>query len=138
VADALSAARQVFGVAVLLDCHSMPPRMDGGPGASIVFGDRYGVTIAPELLAAALHTTRALGYTADCNDPYAGGHVIERHGQPANRIHAVQMEIDRSCYLNAALREAGSGFDLAARLVAAVSDAMAATALATPAAIAAE
>jgi N-formylglutamate amidohydrolase len=116
----------------------MPPRPDGGPGASVVFGDRYGGTIAPDLLAAALNVTRALGYTADCNDPYAGGYVVERHGQPGSRIHAVQMEIDRSCYLNAAMRDAGPGFDSAARLIAAVSEALAAAALEPPTAIAAE
>lgn len=138
LADALAAARQCFGIAVLLDCHSMPPRLEGGAGASVVFGDRHGATIAADLMAAALNAARALGYTAGCNEPYAGGHVIERHGQPASRIHAVQMEIDRSCYLNPALREAGPGFDSAARLVAAVSEALAAAALAPPTAIAAE
>ena len=138
IAEALIAARQRFGVAVLLDCHSMPPRLEGGRCASIVFGDRYGTTIAPDLLDAALRATRALGYTVDCNDPYAGGHVVERHGQPASRIHAVQLEIDRASYLNPTLREAGAGFDAAARLVAAISEAIAAAALDPPLAIAAE
>jgi len=138
VADALAAARQCFGVAVLLDCHSMPPRLESGTGAEIVFGDRYGTTMAPDLLQAAIGAAHAYGYTADCNDPYAGGHLIERHGSPANRVHAVQLEIDRTCYLNAALREAGPGFDTAARMVAAVSQSLEAAALVPAAAIAAE
>lgn len=138
VAQALAAARQTFGIAILLDCHSMPPRVDGGPAASIVFGDRYGTSIGAELLEASMEAARTRGFTVAANDPYAGGHVVERHGRPANGIHAVQMEIDRSCYLNAAMREAGPGFDAASRLIAEVSEALAAAALRPPTAIAAE
>jgi N-formylglutamate amidohydrolase len=129
LADALGAARRQFGTAVLLDCHSMPPRGDSppssvGPGARIIFGDRYGTTIAPELRAQALAAARMLGFEPGLNDPYAGGHVIERHGRPAERIHAIQIEIDRSLYLDAGLREPGPGFDRAARLLAAVTEAL--------------
>ena len=124
IADALAAARRQFGAAVLLDCHSMPPRAEGQAGTPVIFGDRYGATIAPELKSAALAAARLLGFAASCNDPYAGGHVIERHGRPGERIHALQLEIDRSLYLDTALREAGAGFDRAARLIAAVSEAL--------------
>ena len=126
LAEALDAARAQFGAAVLLDCHSMPPRGQEQAGAPVIFGDRYGATIAPELKAAGIDAARALGFAVSCNDPYAGGHVIERHGRPAQRIHALQLEIDRGLYLDTALREAGAGFDRAARLIAAVSGALAA------------
>lgn len=126
LSEALGAARRAFGAAVLLDCHSMPPRADGQVGAQIIFGDRYGATIAPELKAVAMGAARSCGFAPGCNDPYAGGHVIERHGRPAERCHALQLEIDRSLYLDAALREAGPGFDSVARLIATVSDALAA------------
>jgi N-formylglutamate amidohydrolase len=125
IADALAAARRQFGTAVLLDCHSMPPRLEGQPGTPIIFGDRYGTTISPELRSVALAAARMLGFTASCNDPYAGGHVIERHGRPGEGIHALQLEIDRSFYLDGALREAGAGFDRAARLIALVSERLA-------------
>jgi N-formylglutamate amidohydrolase len=126
LADALSTARRQFGAAILLDCHSMPPRGEGQAGAAIIFGDRYGATIAPELKSAAIDAARGLGFAVGCNDPYAGGHIVERHGRPAERVHALQLEIDRSLYLDGALREAGAGFDRAARLIAAVSAALAA------------
>jgi N-formylglutamate amidohydrolase len=124
VAEALAQARRQFGAAVLLDCHSMPPRGEGQAGASVIFGDRYGVTMAPDLKDVALRAARMLGYAPGCNDPYAGGHIIERHGRPAEGIHALQLEIDRSLYLDVALHEPGAGFDRAARLIAAVSDAL--------------
>jgi N-formylglutamate amidohydrolase len=124
LADALAAARRQFGAAVLLDCHSMPPRGDGQSGASIIFGDRYGTSIAPGLKDVALRAARALGFDPGCNDPYAGGHIVERHGRPAEGVHALQLEIDRSLYLDLALHEPGAGFDRAARLIAAVSQAL--------------
>lgn len=138
VAEALAAARQRFGVAVLLDCHSMPPRQDDVPATPVVFGDRYGQTIDPGLLDAAMAAARQLGFATGYNDPYAGGHVIERHGRPMAGVHALQMEIDRARYLNAALREPGPGFDEVTRLVATVAEALAAAALGAGFAIAAE
>lgn len=139
---ALDHARARFGAAVLLDCHSMPPRHrpdnDGNPLATIVFGDRHGTTIGADLLGAALAASRALGYRTACNAPYAGGYIVGRHGRPQRGIHAVQIEIDRSAYLDADLRTPGPGFEGCARLIAAVAQAIEERLLAVPAAIAAE
>lgn len=130
LAAALAAARARFGIAVLLDCHSMPPRADGaGPHPSLVFGDRHGTSIAPALLAAATASAGRMGYRWACNSPYAGGYVVSRHGAPAAGIHALQIEIDRADYLDPALKEPGHGFDRATRLVAAVAEALAEQAL---------
>jgi len=139
---ALGHARARFGEAVLLDCHSMPPRPrprgeDGGI-AAIVFGDRHGTTIAADLLDAALAAARALGYRAACNAPYAGGYIVARHGRPQGGVHALQIEIDRSTYLDADLRTPGPGFEGVARLIAAVAQALEARVLRPPDAIAAE
>ena len=133
---ALAAARQRFGVAILLDCHSMPPRPQGE--AQVIFGDRHGRTMAPSLLEAALAATRTLGFPVACNEPYAGGHVIERHGKPGAQTHALQIELDRSAYLDPTLRDPGPGFDSVARLLAAVVAALNDAATGPPIAIAAE
>jgi N-formylglutamate amidohydrolase len=126
LALALAAARDRFGTAVLLDCHSMPPRPPAGGVAPppIVFGDRHGTSMAPHLLQAAVAAARGLGFASAANAPYAGGHVVARHGAPAEGIHALQMEIDRSCYLDPALKEPGPGFDRTALLVAAIAAAL--------------
>ena len=97
-----------FASALLLDCHSMPSPPGGGP--DIVFGDRYGRTAAGWLTAEALRVARAAGFTAALNDPFAGGHTIERHGAPRRGVHALQVEIDRRCYLAADGRSTGPGF----------------------------
>ncbi|HEX8363757.1 MAG TPA: N-formylglutamate amidohydrolase [Allosphingosinicella sp.] len=141
LAAALAAARDRFGVAILLDCHSMPPRLPAGgvAPATLVFGDRHGTSTAPAFLEAALAAARRLGFAAGCNAPYAGGYIVARHGAPGEGIHALQLEIDRSAYLDAALKEPGPGFDRTALLIAAVAGALAEEALrGTPEAIAAE
>jgi N-formylglutamate amidohydrolase len=135
--EMLRRARERFGVAILLDCHSMPPREQ--PSAPrIVLGDRHGTTIGRDLLAAAVQATKASGFDAGLNVPYAGGFITAHHGKPAQGVHALQLEVDRSLYLDAKLREPGSGFDTAARLVADIATALAAKATEGPQAIAAE
>jgi N-formylglutamate amidohydrolase len=132
----LEAARARFGIAILLDCHSMPPR--GEAQAPVVLGDRHGDSMAEMLVAAAEDATRSAGFEVARNAPYAGGHITERHGRPSRGVHALQIELDRALYLAPDLRTAGPGFDRVARLIAAIAAALAAAALQPPEAIAAE
>jgi N-formylglutamate amidohydrolase len=108
-----------FGCALLLDCHSMPPPVDGIP--PVVFGDCRGRAADGWISAEALAVTRRLGFEAGLNDPFAGGHVIARHGQPSRGIHALQVEIDRRCYLDGRLAKPGPGFDSIAALIEALA-----------------
>ncbi|WP_051531329.1 N-formylglutamate amidohydrolase [Sphingomonas sp. URHD0057] len=119
IADELSLLLDRFGCALLLDCHSMPPPAAGI--ASVIFGDRRGRTADAWLSQEALAIADRCGFAAGLNDPFAGGHVIERHARPAHGVHALQIEIDRSCYLDARLTAPGPGFDQAAGLIEALA-----------------
>ena len=103
-----------FGCALLLDCHSMPPPAGGVP--EIVFGDCHGRSAAPWISAEAVRLAQGAGFDAGLNDPFAGGHITDRHGAPARGVHALQVEVDRRCYLNEGLDAAGPGFDRVASL----------------------
>jgi N-formylglutamate amidohydrolase len=96
-----------FGCALLLDCHSMPPPPAGIP--PIVFGDGRGRTAESWLSAQAVGVANDCGLAAGLNDPFAGGHVIERHS--TRGVQALQIEIDRRFYLDDNLEEPGHGFD---------------------------
>lgn len=122
------------GSAILLDCHSMPTRRGQ---AQIVIGDRHGASAAPHVTTAAARIARTQGWTVALNTPYAGGHIVDRHGQPEADIHALQIEIDRNCYLAHDGRTPGPGFDRAARLLESLVAGLAATIADAPA-IAAE
>jgi N-formylglutamate amidohydrolase len=136
---ALGHARARFGGAILLDCHSMPPRprVDDG-AAGVIFGDRHGTTITADLLDAAVAAAQGLGYRTACNAPYAGGYVVGRHGRPQRGVHALQIELDRALYLDRDLRAPGPGFEGACRLIAAVAHALEERLLGAADAIAAE
>jgi len=134
VADQLDGLAEAHGGVALIDCHSMPRRKGQ---ADIVIGDRHGGSAAPWLAQQAARIARAEGWSVALNDPYAGGYVVERHGRPDRGVHALQVEIDRSCYLAPDLRSPGLGFDRAARLIERLAFGLA-EALAAPDAIAAE
>ena len=125
-----------FGCALLLDCHSMPPPPDGIP--PIVFGDCRGRAAEPWISEEACAIARRCGFDACLNDPFAGGHVIERHARPARGVHALQLEIDRRCYLDRALKAPGGGFDKVASLIEALAVELGEALLGEPFATAAE
>ncbi|MET0373681.1 MAG: N-formylglutamate amidohydrolase [Rhizorhabdus sp.] len=106
LAAALAAARTRFGIAVLLDVHSMPPL---GDHAQIVLGDRFGQAAAVRFVARLEAEATRAGFRTARNTPYAGGHILERHGAPARGVHAIQIEIDRALYLDHALDRPGPG-----------------------------
>jgi N-formylglutamate amidohydrolase len=94
---------QSFGHAVLIDCHSMPSSSvsrDEGAKADIVLGDRYGTSCAVVLIDLVEMALRRRGYTVVRNKPYAGGFITEHYGEPALGRHALQVEINRSIYMD--------------------------------------
>ena len=118
IAEVLDALACRHGSAVLIDCHSMPTRRGQ---ADIVIGDRHGSSAASWLTEQAAIIARNLGFRAALNDPYAGGAIVAGHGRPADGIHAIQLEIDRSTYLKSDGRTPGVGFDRVALLIEAMA-----------------
>jgi N-formylglutamate amidohydrolase len=89
--------RSHFGVAVLIDCHSMPSALSV---PDIVLGDRYGASAAPQLTARAEAAFSREGFSVARNTPYAGGYTTALYGRVASGCHALQIEINRALYLN--------------------------------------
>jgi len=106
LAALLAAARARFGIAVLIDVHSMPPV---GAHAQIVLGDRFGRSADARFVARLEGAATGAGIRCARNAPYAGGHILERHADPAGGVHAIQVEIDRALYLDHALDAPGPG-----------------------------
>jgi N-formylglutamate amidohydrolase len=91
--------RAAFSCAILIDCHSMPSCARGPQAPDIVLGDRFGAACHPELTAFVEKNLRDLGYRVARNAPFAGGHTTQTYGRPRSGIHALQIELDRSLYL---------------------------------------
>ena len=118
VADALAAARAAHGGAILLDLHSMPPLGGVDRGVRIVVGDLGGTTAGPQVIAAAMAVAQTAGHRTTRNRPYAGGYGVAAHGRPRADVHAVQLELCRTLYLDSVLRAPGPGLAAMRGLVA--------------------
>jgi N-formylglutamate amidohydrolase len=97
LARLLEETRACFGVAVLIDCHSMPSAL---AAPDIVLGDRYGASAAGALTARAEAAFSRQGFSVARNSPYAGGHTTVLYGRVAAGCHALQIEINRALYLD--------------------------------------
>jgi N-formylglutamate amidohydrolase len=102
-------AREAYGVAVLIDWHSMPAA--AAQGGEIVLGDRFGGACAPAFSAMVERTLKAMGYMVARNSPYAGGFTTEHYGRPAQRVHALQIEVSRALYMDEASMQLTAGFE---------------------------
>lgn len=102
-----------FGTALLVDCHSMPSTSVGNTPSQrphFVIGDRFGTSCAPEITRVVCRNLTAMGHDVHVNRPYAGGFITEHYGQPHARMHAIQIEINRSLYLDEAALEPKADF----------------------------
>lgn len=102
----MTRAAERYGFALLFDCHSMPtdalraaPRVRGGR-PEIVLGDRFGASAGRPFMAEAVAAFEDAGFAVAANAPFAGGHITQRYGRPAQNWHAIQIEIDRGLYLD--------------------------------------
>lgn len=123
IAELLARAHDRHGHAILVDCHSMP-QPGGMLPAQIVLGDRYGTSASPMLMALIERHFTDAGWRVARNAPYAGGHTTAFHGNVAAGIHAVQIEIDRSLYVDAQRLQRNSGFDSVAAQLRALAGAI--------------
>lgn len=126
--DALTRIREKWGFAILLDVHSMPPLVRKFRAAAvprIVIGDLHGASARQDIGQKGLGFVRSKGLSAAYNDPYAGGYVLLRHGSPADHIHALQIEICRSLYLDHTRRDLTIGHENMAHSLAGLAQSLA-------------
>jgi N-formylglutamate amidohydrolase len=114
LAGLIAAAKAEFGVAIVIDCHSMPaPSRNVG----IVLGDCYGDSAAPELSGFVHRLLQRMGFSLARNAPYAGGYTTRLYGRPEADVHALQIEISRTLYLDeAAIRKTAAFAELKERM----------------------
>ena len=120
LAQTLETLRQRWGATLLIDLHSMPtlPARIGTAPPQFVLGDLFGASCDGSIVAASFDYFAENERRIAHNRPYAGGYVLQRHGRPTKAVHALQLEVDRACYLDADAEETGPGFDATARLLA--------------------
>lgn len=108
VARILKKFKAEHGVAYHLSCHSMPAvptanAVDAGRRRSdFDLGDRHGQTCGTDLLELTTEVLRGFGYHVTHNAHFVGAEAVRKHGNPANNVHSLQIEINRSVYMDEA------------------------------------
>ena len=113
LAGLLDDARRRFGIAILIDCHSMPSASAGQPQAArpdFVLGDRFGVACDGKLTRDLKERLSKAGFAVHINRPYAGGFITEHYGRPTRGFHALQIEVNRALYMDEASFEKTPAF----------------------------
>ena len=109
LAQLVEETRARFGVAVVIDCHSMP---SAAAIPDVVLGDRYGMAAAPVVTRTAELAFESQGFSHARNTPYAGGYTTHLHGRRDRDVHALQVEINRALYLDEERIARGPDFEL--------------------------
>jgi N-formylglutamate deformylase len=105
-------ARSRFGFALVIDGHSYnlvggPTTVDPGEvRADIDVGTNKGLSAGPSVVRALvgqLKRTPSLKIAID--KPYRGGQITRQYGDPKRGIHVIQLELNRSLYMQAGQSE---------------------------------
>jgi N-formylglutamate deformylase len=103
---ALREAQERWGSVWHIAWHSMRPIGDlqsidpGQVRPDFVVSDRDGTSAEPEFTDFTVEALRSLGYTVAVNFPFKGGYITQLHGRPSEGRHSLQLEVNRSLYLD--------------------------------------
>jgi N-formylglutamate deformylase len=91
------------GVTALWDAHSIRsvlPRFFEGRLPDMNLGTAEGASCSPLLAKKLLAIGQAApGYSAVLNGRFKGGHITRQYGNPAQGVHAVQLEMTQCTYM---------------------------------------
>lgn len=113
----LDATHSRWGSVWHVNCHSMQERASamslqsaGTPRPDFVLGDRDGTSCDPAFTEAIRSFLAERGYSVTVNDPYKGMELIRANGNPAQRRHSMQIEVNRKLYMDEATRLPNAGY----------------------------
>ena len=123
----LAQSQQRFGEAILIDCHSMPTEAirsatrGNTQKADIVIGDRFGASANCGIVDRIEAAFAGAGLRVARNAPFAGAFIAQHYGRPSRNQHVVQIEIDRSIYMNEMMIRPNGNFQSFQRLISSIA-----------------
>jgi N-formylglutamate amidohydrolase len=99
-----------------LDLHSMPSvgtsqhRDPGQLRADIVISDQHGRSADKKFVDLIITAYVRSGFKVGYNWPYYGGKITELYGNPSRKHHTVQVELNRSLYMNEETKQKNEHF----------------------------
>ena len=94
--------KALHGFVILYDCHSIRSRIPflfDGTLPQLNIGTDQGATCDPRIESAAFDIAKRSGLTHVLNGRFRGGWTTRHYGKPQENVHAIQMEITQSAYL---------------------------------------
>jgi len=94
-----------YGYALLWDAHSIQsrvPRFFDGQLPGLNLGTGNGTSCPGHIAQKLLSIANESQYEAVLNGRFKGGYITRNYGDPANNIHAVQLEISQITYMDEA------------------------------------
>ncbi|MCW5959105.1 MAG: N-formylglutamate amidohydrolase [Pyrinomonadaceae bacterium] len=94
-----------FGQVLFWDAHSIRRRVETirkEPFPDFILGNNDGKTAGGEIIESALARLRKSGWQINHNDPFKGGFLTRSKGKPENNVHALQLEMSKDLYMDAA------------------------------------
>jgi len=118
----LDEAHYNFGHVYHLNCHSMPnstafpKRITAMVGNQIkpsdfVLSNRDGTTSGTDFMHSMRDILQDMGYRVSLNDPFKGVELVQRYSRPSRGRHSVQIEVNKSLYMDEDTCERSGGFD---------------------------
>ncbi|MEJ2004473.1 MAG: N-formylglutamate amidohydrolase [Cyclobacteriaceae bacterium] len=94
---------ETFGKVLLFDAHSIRKRVPGirnEPFPDLILGDNDWQTASPKLSESGLKALESPKYELSHNHPFRGGYITRNFGRPENNIHALQLEMAKTNYMD--------------------------------------
>jgi len=92
-----------FGQVLLWDAHSIKrfvPTIQTEPFPDLILGDNDEKSANKEIIDIALNGLERGKYGVNHNSPFKGGNITRSFGKPENNIHALQLEMAKTNYMN--------------------------------------
>jgi N-formylglutamate amidohydrolase len=103
LARSLAELHEQYGYALLWDAHSIAscvPQLFDGELPALNVGTWDGKSCAAALATAVMSAATASDYDAVLNGRFKGGYTTRHYGDPANGIHALQLELAQRTYMH--------------------------------------
>ena len=92
-----------FGYALLFDAHSITsevPHIVPGRLPGFMLGSSDRTSAAQAVSEPVLAALRGSGVSTNENEPFKGGYITRRYGQPGESVHALQLEMSQRLYMH--------------------------------------
>lgn len=101
--ELLAEMKAKFGKALLFDAHSIRkvvPGIQKDAFPDLILGDNDLTSASASVIAAAFDELKKGVYHIEHNHPFKGGFITRSFGRPENNIHALQLEMAKTNYMD--------------------------------------